>query len=80
MKNSLIIKAKKQIKENKENMELIKGKAWGKDSIEFYKDYNRVLNIIINKNVTEDAKIYKVEDFCRKYGYFDSSRFDVYFD
>jgi len=80
MKNSLIIKAKKQIEENNKNMEFIKGKKWGKDSIIFYKDYNRVLRIVINKNITEYEKIVKVEEFCQKYGYFDSSRFDVYFD
>jgi len=79
MKNSLIIRAKKQIEENNKNIELVKGKAWGKDTIEFCKDYNRILNIIIDKNVIENAKIDKVEEFCRKYGYFDSSRFDVYF-
>ena len=80
MKIDLINKAMEQIKENNENIEFLKDKSWGKDSIEFYKDYNDILRIVIYGGISEEMKYYQVQEFCKKYGYFDSTRLDIYLE
>lgn len=40
----------------------------------------RTIELLKDKNIKEEAKFDLVEDFCQVHQYFDSSRFDKYFD
>lgn len=80
MKYNLVKKAMEQIEENNKNIEFLRDKKWGKDSIEFYKDYNDILRIVVYDGVSNEMKYYQVQEFCKKYGYFDSTKFDAYLE
>ena len=45
----------------------------------FGKDLEKTIELIKDKNVTEEARMDLVEDFCSVYVNFDSSKFDKYF-
>ena len=45
----------------------------------FYKFLLKTIELVKDKNITEDARIDLVEDFCSVYINFDSSKFDKYF-
>lgn len=45
----------------------------------FEKDYNKLVEILQDKNVTESGKENVYDNFCRNYPYFDTSKLDKYF-
>ena len=46
---------------------------------EFEKDYNKLVEILQDSNVTENGKEKVYDNFCRKYPFFDTSKLDRYF-
>lgn len=46
----------------------------------FERDYERTVNLLKDKNITEDARLDLALDFCSAYTYFDFSKFDKYFN
>jgi len=51
----------------------------GEKLTEFENDFNQVVIILENSDITREYKDLVAEDFCCKYVYFDSSKFDCYF-
>lgn len=45
----------------------------------FDTDYDKAVRILSNPTILEDEKFDIAEDFCKKYPFFDSSKFDKFF-
>lgn len=44
----------------------------------FEENFNRVVELLKDRNVTLNGKCQIIDDFCQEYPYFNSSRFDKY--
>ena len=46
----------------------------------FEKDLEKTIEFLSDKNISEDARFDLAQDFCGIYIYFDSCKFDKYFE